>query len=185
MTNITLPRATVQRALDALTLIQTDVEWELNSPTRKACRKAELEMRAALEQPQAEPWRPIESASKDGTPVLAWYQKFRLDDDDDPTDEVIGGACAIVSINGREWDEPEWLSAHGAYFMEDWCFAETPTHWQPLPAPPGAAATADHTNELEALLRDAREALLTGTHWLDRDATQVIAKIDVALGGKP
>jgi hypothetical protein len=83
-------------------------------------------------------WQPIESAPKDGTPFLAWYPKLKLDDNDDPTDEVIGGAQAIVTCRDGQWDEPEWLSAHGAYFFEDWCFAEMPTRWQPLPKPPVA-----------------------------------------------
>jgi len=121
MTNITLPLAVVQQALDALTLIQTDVEWELNSPTRKACRKAELEMRAALEQPHRDPF-----------------------------------------LKERQQLEQEWCDLRAMKAALE----------QPQ---------ADHT----ALLAEAREALLTGTHWLDRDATQVIAKIDVALGGKP
>lgn len=49
MTNL---RKAAQRALEALELAQTDVHWELNSPTRKVLRKAEKCLRAALaEQP--------------------------------------------------------------------------------------------------------------------------------------
>jgi hypothetical protein len=73
---------------------------------------------------------------KDGTPFIAWYPKMRLNDDDEPTEEVIGGAWAIVAVKGKEWDEPDWLGAHGAYYFEDWCFAEMPTHWLHLPPPP-------------------------------------------------
>jgi hypothetical protein len=80
--------------------------------------------------------QPISTAPKDGTEFLAWLEKRRLDEDDEITAEVIGGAWAIVSCRGRQWDEPEWLSTHGSYFMEDWCFAEEPTHWMPLPPPP-------------------------------------------------
>lgn len=74
---------------------------------------------------------------KDGTPFLAWYPRMKLDEDDELTDEPAGGgAWAIVSVKGKQWDEPEWLSSHGSYFFEDWEFAQMPTHWMPLPAPP-------------------------------------------------
>jgi hypothetical protein len=91
---------------------------------------------SSLPQPTGDGWQSIESAPKDGTDFLAWFQKHTLDEDDMPTDEVIGGAQAIVSFTGGAWNEPEWLGAHGAYFMEDWCFAEEPTCWHPLPQPP-------------------------------------------------
>jgi hypothetical protein len=98
--------------------------------------KNELELKA----PQAVPaWLPIESAPKDGTFFLAWYCKHQLDDEGNPTDEVIGGEQAIVSCAGNQWDEPEWLSAHGASFLDDYCFAEMPTCWMPLPAAPKGA----------------------------------------------
>ena len=48
-------REAAQQALEALELAQTDVHWELNSPTRKFLRKAEKTLRAALAQEQAEP----------------------------------------------------------------------------------------------------------------------------------
>lgn len=34
------------------------------------------------------------------------------------------------------WTEPEWLGAHGSYFFEDWCFADAPVLWHPLPPEP-------------------------------------------------
>ena len=43
-------RKAAQQALEALELAQTDVHWELNSPTRKFLRKAEKTLRAALAQ---------------------------------------------------------------------------------------------------------------------------------------
>jgi hypothetical protein len=85
-------------------------------------------------------WQPIDTAPKDGKPFLAWYPKLKLDDEDEPTDEVCGGAQAIVTRNGDQWDEPDWLEAHGAYYFEDWCFAELPTLWQPLPSDPPASS---------------------------------------------
>ena len=45
---MTTLREAAQQALEALELAQTDVHWELNSPTRKVLRKAEKCLRAAL-----------------------------------------------------------------------------------------------------------------------------------------
>jgi hypothetical protein len=87
-------------------------------------------------------WQPISTAPKDGTEFLAWFQKVKLDDDDNMTDEVIGGAMAMTSFTGGSWNEPEWLDAHGSYFFEDWCFAESPVLWHALPAGPDAACCA-------------------------------------------
>ena len=84
----------------------------------------------------ASQWRPIESAPRDGTPFLAWYPKHCVDDDGESSGEVIGGACAMVACTQGLWEEPDWLDAHGSYYMDDWCFAEEPTHWMPLPSAP-------------------------------------------------
>lgn len=89
-------------------------------------------------------WQPIASAPMDGTEFLAWFQKHKLDDDD-MAGEVIGGAMAITSFSNGMLNEPEWLSAHGSYFFEDWCFADVPVLWHRLPADPDVAAIAAAT----------------------------------------
>lgn len=96
----------------------------------------QLDTQRATEGMPAPVWQDIATVPKDGTPFLAWYPKVRLDDDDNLTDEVVGGAWAIVSVKGKEWDEPGWLNAQGAYYFDDCSFAEMPTHWQSLPAAP-------------------------------------------------
>lgn len=84
-------------------------------------------------------WRSMESAPMDGTEFLAWFQKHHIDDDGYSTDEVVGGAMAIISFTAGSWNEPQWLDAAGAYYMDDWCFAEEPVLWHPLPASPQEA----------------------------------------------
>lgn len=58
-------------------------------------------------------WQPIETAPKDGTPILVWI--------DDHVAEV-------------EWDEDGWIGV-----WEDISSSsgdDYPTHWMPLPEPP-------------------------------------------------
>lgn len=57
----------------------------------------------------AQAWRPIETAPKDGTRILAY------------------GGWGIAIIWWSSW--LEWYDGEGAHLE--------PTHWQPLPSPPG------------------------------------------------
>lgn len=81
-------------------------------------------------------WQPMNTAPKDGREFLAWFPKVKLDDEGYATTEIVGGAIAIIGCSGGEWDEPQWLDSHGAYYFEDWCFADAPVLWQPLPPEP-------------------------------------------------
>lgn len=69
--------------------------------------------------PSPEPWRPIETAPKDGTNVLLWWPFWC------PNRPTIGwfGYKGI-----QQWIAPEALEGDG----------DPPTHWMPLPAPPMA-----------------------------------------------
>lgn len=82
-----------------------------------------------------ERWRPIETAPKDGTEILACWPKRKLDDDECPTGEITGYARCVTVWQGF-WIEPDYLEAHGSFYFEDEAFAANPTHWMPLqPAP--------------------------------------------------
>lgn len=81
---------------------------------------------------QAQGWRPIESAPKDGTRILLWVENW------------------IVASWG--WPVPgpadagEWQIANGATWPHEGPYA--PTHWMPLPPPPqGCANERDCTME--------------------------------------
>lgn len=146
MTTITLPRATVQRALDALTG-KTEHRYfgrcpsagahDERDPRCPACKTA-TELRAALEQPCTYPACPY--------------------------------PCPDLPDCKDAQGEPAELLA---------CMVA------------GAAATADRTSELEALLAEARGALVGAANYIDNlggvsiSYRQHIARIDAALGGKP
>lgn len=80
---------------------------------------------ALLDQPPARAegeWRPIESAPKDGTPILAWcvhpHARWATDD--------------------KEWCAPvvtQWINHNGGGWTWNG-MAGTFTHWRPLPAAP-------------------------------------------------
>ncbi|WP_458760511.1 hypothetical protein ACSVBT_06885 [Afipia sp. TerB] len=74
-----------------------------------------------------------DAKKKPGKDFLAWYPKLKLDDGGDLTDEVVGGAWGITSWCGGSWNEPEFLSASGDWFGDDFEFAPEPTHWLPMP----------------------------------------------------
>ncbi len=81
------------------------------------------------------PWQPIETALDkiteiDNTPVLL---------------VIKGHLSPVVGVWSRS--ETKWVYAHfqldmyegewiDAYFENEWCLADEPTHWIPLPEPP-------------------------------------------------
>lgn len=85
-----------------------DVDWEDRQAERIA-RAALSRARAA----QSEEWQPIETAPKDGTPILG-------------TDE--DGEQYVI-----EW-WPKGARQDGFYECGD--LLRAPTHWRPLPSPP-------------------------------------------------
>lgn len=88
-------------------------------------------LRAALAAADAQGWRPISEAPRDGTPVLGYHPKY-------------GWAGTI------RWDDGDWEVGN-----EQWEFNRPvqPTHWMPLPPPPGS--------EPADALQDEQEATMT------------------------
>lgn len=142
-----IPRPRNTESIDRLFLELS--QFTQASTAKELALQAEVERLTAWKEAveKAEVWQPMETAPKDGTPFLAWYCKHRLDDDGDPTEEVIGGDQAIVTCNVDQWDEPEWLSAHGDFYFDDWCFSEIPILWMPLPAAPLIARPSKEPQE--------------------------------------
>ena len=65
-------------------------------------------------------WQPIETAPKDGTPILAYVEDVAIQME--------------YSYFLKEWG-PVWLAAHGCGCCGEYSVPE-PTHWMPLPDPP-------------------------------------------------
>lgn len=70
---------------------------------------------AAAEQP-APRWQPIETAPKDGAEILAWYTKRPF---------------WSVRVVRYDYEDASWSTCGPLPLRQ-------PTHWQPLPTPPGA-----------------------------------------------
>jgi hypothetical protein len=79
--------------------------------------------KSALESAEAEAWQPIMTAPKDNDILLALPTR-----PDNPSE---GSYCFSVAC----WDEAGWISEGCTYN------AALPTHWQPLPPVPTAAAS--------------------------------------------
>lgn len=72
-------------------------------------------------------WMPIETAPKDGTPLLLYGG-----DHDSPSDywgEELPSNIAVAWFCNKKW---RYCSYHSGYYGE-WV---NPTHWMPLPNPP-------------------------------------------------
>lgn len=66
-------------------------------------------------------WKTIDTAPKDGTPVLV---------------------CVTYSLSNDEWETKQWVDAQSPHIQWPtyWRSIDIPlppTHWMPLPPPPG------------------------------------------------
>jgi len=76
-------------------------------------------------------WLPIESAPKDGEPVLIWK----------PDERMVGEYMMAAYWDDSHYKEPGWVPVGGIYkqgYFSDVTESDQgyPTHWMPLPAPP-------------------------------------------------
>lgn len=74
-------------------------------------------------------WLPIESAPKDGTPILVCDMKSRI-----PAAEVVHWNDGWLSGTPDYWED---IQSRGRG-LQVLGMHETPTYWQPLPQPPEA-----------------------------------------------
>lgn len=84
-------------------------------------------------------WQPIETAPKDGAPVLLWLKE--------PPDRnyMVSGLCDNIAIgfwlHGRwgsiEVEDCGSMGGELTGWMSDWSSIDlAPSHWMPLPEPP-------------------------------------------------
>jgi hypothetical protein len=86
------------------------------------------------------------STAPANTDVLVWWPTVKLDDDGDPTEEVVGGCWLISEKQGGYWIEPECMNAIGDHMGDDHTYADKPSHWMPLPAALFTATTEGSTD---------------------------------------
>ena len=82
-------------------------------------------------------WRPIETAPRDGTPVLLYIPGENSWNRLDGTPDMVVGIWTNFSME-TGWfsdcgDVDQGYESTGAYFVHD---THNPTHWMPLPSPP-------------------------------------------------
>lgn len=91
-------------------------------PTDKRGQIRAALLAAAAARPAQDGWQPIETAPKDGTPVLLWIEFFCAS----------GGPMEGV----RPMMATCWNHGDGWYGGPSQVPGFSPTHWRPLPAPP-------------------------------------------------
>ena len=85
-----------------------------------------------------ETWLPIETAPKDGTTVLLLV----ADGEHNLQDEDPGITIGSFGVEGGPEEDPTWHFAGWSWYQDYYCRGTgTPTHWQPLPAPPQETKT--------------------------------------------
>lgn len=79
-------------------------------------------------------WQPIETAPKDGTPILAWNEKYGARET--RWELYREGSLAFSWSQEGKGPDGAWRWAEP---QNNWGSSWAPTHWMPLPAAPDAA----------------------------------------------
>lgn len=89
-----------------------------DKPVVDACESLIATLTTAIAAREAEGWQPIETAPKDGTPVVLFYpHRYK---------GKRGGSISIGCFSGGYWFDTFVLADNDC------------THWRPLPSPPSA-----------------------------------------------
>lgn len=106
--------------------------------TAKKAKAYDLILALLTLERERDKWQPIDDAPKDGTEILLYREDCGviLGRWISPAEFISDGDIA-ENFTEDEWHEPDWF---GADFVSGFRISNdgTPTHWQPLPSPPGA-----------------------------------------------
>ena len=84
-------------------------------------------------------WLPIESAPKDGRSILIGGGSYSYSGETFPEDRPFEQVAKAAYVDG------EWFGGFGSEYDEK--YSHSPTHWMPLPSPPGAEVTISNDAE--------------------------------------
>lgn len=105
---------------------ETEKHLQAVFDVRDAKARAEVERNAAAALPaplteRAQQWQPIDTAPKDGTPIIAFFPQAMWED-------TLRPSCLVIIW--ETWDNWKIYQASEGGDLGDW----VPTHWMPLPA---------------------------------------------------
>jgi hypothetical protein len=112
------------------------IDNDSNAKHMRAYAESYVALRAILTSGE-DAWQPIETAPKDGTEVIAWREDAGI--------FMARWTAPDYFCTERECEELGDSSSVEDWFCADFVagcrleIAESPTHWQPLPAPPRLA----------------------------------------------
>lgn len=107
-----------QQHIETLRDLRVGVQMDAMYDPQGADKLAALDH--ALDALEAVEWRPIETAPKDGTAILAWNEDYI--------------SIALWNKACKQWAD---LTDQG--IGDECAYTDNPTHWMPLPAPPADA----------------------------------------------